>query len=682
MLLWIALLPFIGFLINTFGARKLSQKVTGAVASLVMLAAFGVSVVAVGQLSSLPAEAREISQTIFTWIESADFQVPLGLRLDPLSALMILVVTGIGFLIHVYSIAYMIEEESHEYARYFAYLNLFAAFMLLLVLGDNFLVLFIGWEGVGLCSYLLIGFWYKKRVAADAGKKAFIVNRIGDVAFVLGVLLAFTQFGTVNFEELNSVMATLPAETTFGVISAIALLLFIGATGKSAQIPLYVWLPDAMEGPTPVSALIHAATMVTAGVYLIGRNAVLFAHAPEVLTIIAVIGTVTALWAGAIGMVQNDIKRVLAYSTVSQLGYMFMAMGVGAYAAGIFHLFTHAFFKALLFLGSGAVIHALAGEQDLRRMGGLKAKLPVTYWTFLIGALAIAGVPGLAGFFSKDEILYRTFAAGHPVLWTVGAVTSLMTAFYMFRLVFMAFHGERREAGFEGSGHQASRPHFSPAEFAASLGLDFAVAPSFPASPQASAADHTAHLHDAPRSMAIPLVVLAIGSVVAGYLNVPAGLGGSAFLEHFLEPSLRVPAMPGAHAVAGHADHTLEIVLMIVSSLIAVSGIAIASFLYLRRPDIPDALAAKFPDAYAFLVHKAYIDELYDAVFVQPIKALSANVLWKADVRLIDGAVNGTGRIVVGAGSLARRIQTGSVRVYAVSVLFGAVMIVGYYLWS
>ena len=700
MLIWIALLPFIGFLINTVGARRLSKNLIGAVASLVMLASFGVSVTAVNQLSSLPADAREISQTIFTWIASADFQVPLGLRLDPLSALMILAVTGVGFLIHVYSIAYMIEEAPPEYARYFAYLNLFAAFMLLLVLGDNFLVLFIGWEGVGLCSYLLIGFWYQNNFAADAGKKAFIVNRIGDVAFVLGVLLAFTQFGTVNIEELNGAMAGMPAESTFGVISAIALLLFIGATGKSAQIPLYIWLPDAMEGPTPVSALIHAATMVTAGVYLIGRNAVLFAHAPEVLMIVAVIGTATALWAGAIGMVQNDIKRVLAYSTVSQLGYMFMAMGVGAYAAGIFHLFTHAFFKALLFLGAGAVIHALAGEQDLRRMGGLKKELPVTYWTFLIGALAIAGVPGLAGFFSKDEILYRTFAGGHRVLWTVGAVTSLMTAFYMFRLVFMAFHGERRDVGADAAAGHA-HAHFNPADFAAKLGLDFSIAPSYsPPDHQASVAQgpaaahgqnreaqsshvhHTSHLHDAPRSMAVPLIVLAIGSVAAGYLNVPAGLGGSAFLEHFLEPSLHVPAMEGAHAAAEHADHTLETVLMIVSSLIAVSGIAIAWVLYVKRPNVPSALASRFSGVYEFLVHKAYIDELYDAAIVQPIKALSENVLWRADARLIDGAVNGAGRIVAETGSIVRRIQTGSVRAYAVSVLLGAVLIVGYYLWS
>jgi NADH-quinone oxidoreductase subunit L len=665
MLLWIPLLPFLGFLVNTFGARRLAKKAIGAVAAGAMGGAFMASVLAVRALVSLPAEGREVTETIFTWIGSADFQVPLGLRLDPLSAVMILVVTGIGFLIHLYSTAYMVDEEPHEYARYFAYLNLFAAFMLLLVLGENFLVLFVGWEGVGLCSYLLIGFWYKNRSAADAGKKAFIVNRIGDVAFILGVLLAFTQFGSVNFKELNGLVAGFRPEETFGVVSAIALLLFIGATGKSAQIPLYVWLPDAMEGPTPVSALIHAATMVTAGVYLIGRNAVIFAHAPEVLTIVAVVGTATALWAGAIGMVQNDIKRVLAYSTVSQLGYMFMAMGAGAYAAGIFHLFTHAFFKALLFLGSGAVIHALAGEQDLRHMGGLKKELPVTYWTFLVGALAIAGVPGLAGFFSKDEILYRTFAGGHTLLWTVGAITSLMTAFYMFRLVFLAFHGERRtDAEAVARGAASRRPA--------------AHEPSEAGTPHA----HHAHLHDAPRAMAMPLIVLAIGSALAGYLNVPEALGGSAFLEHFLEPSLRIPSVEGMHGAAEHASHSLEMALMIVSSLIAIGGIGVAAFLYLKRPTIPDAMAARFPGVYRFLVNKGYIDELYDALVVQPVTSLSEHVLWKADARVIDGAVNGMGQIVAEAGGLLRQMQTGSLRMYAVSVLFGAVMIVGYYLWS
>jgi NADH-quinone oxidoreductase subunit L len=665
MLLWIPLLPFVGFLVNTFGARRLPKKAFGAVASGAMGGAFMASVLAVRALVSLPVEEREVTETIFTWIGSADFQVPLGLRLDPLSAVMILVVTGIGFLIHLYSTAYMIEEEPHEYARYFAYLNLFAAFMLLLVLGENFLVLFVGWEGVGLCSYLLIGFWYKNRFAADAGKKAFVVNRIGDVAFVLGVLLAFTQFGSVNFKELNGLVAGLRPEETFGVVSGIALLLFIGATGKSAQIPLYVWLPDAMEGPTPVSALIHAATMVTAGVYLIGRNAVIFSHAPEVLTIVAVIGTATAFWAGAIGMVQNDIKRVLAYSTVSQLGYMFMAMGVGAYAAGIFHLFTHAFFKALLFLGSGAVIHALAGEQDLRHMGGLKKELPVTYWTFLLGALAIAGVPGLAGFFSKDEILYRTFAGGHTLLWTVGAITSLMTAFYMFRLVFLAFHGERRTDAEAVARGAHSRIRSADLQVGSDAGTPHA---------------HHTHLHDAPPAMAMPLIVLAIGSVLAGYLNVPAALGGSAFLEHFLEPSM--PSVEGMHGAAEHAGHSLGMALMIVSSLIAIGGIGVAAFLYLMRPAIPDAMAARFAGVYRFLVNKGYLDELYDAVVVQPIKSLSEHVLWKADVRVIDGAVNGMGQIVGESGALLRQMQTGSLRTYAVSVLFGAVMIVGYYLWS
>ena len=361
-------------------------------------------------------------QDVYTWMSSGPLQIPLALRLDPLSALMILVVTGIGSLIHIYSTAYMHEERDGEYARYFSYLNLFAAFMLVLVLGASFPVMFVGWEGVGLCSYLLIGFWFKKKSAADAGKKAFIVNRIGDFGFILGMLLIFVLFGTLDFQEVAAALENAPIEHgAMGVMTIATLLLFLGATGKSAQIPLYVWLPDAMEGPTPVSALIHAATMVTAGVYMIGRNAVLFSHAPMTLAVVAGIGIATALMAGTIGLVQNDIKRVLAYSTVSQLGYMFLAMGVGAYAAGIFHLYTHAFFKALLFLGSGAVIHALAGEQDIRNMGGLKKELPITYWTFLIGAIAIAGVPPLAGFFSKDEILYRTFTSQTPAGFCCGA---------------------------------------------------------------------------------------------------------------------------------------------------------------------------------------------------------------------------------------------------------------------
>src|SRR5882762_5173053 len=480
MLLLIPLLPFIGFLVNASIGRRLSKAAAGALACGAMAGSFLVSLLEVWRLAAKEPASRAIANQVFTWISSGDFTAAFTLRVDPLAAVMILVVTGIGSLIHIYSTAYMHEETDSEYARYFSYLNLFASFMLVLVLGANFLVLFVGWEGVGLCSYLLIGFWFQKKSASDAGKKAFIVNRVGDFGFILGVLLAFVRFGTIDFQEIARAAAAVSPETGFGTISMITLLLFVGATGKSAQIPLYVWLPDAMEGPTPVSALIHAATMVTAGVYMIGRNAVLFRHGPETLAIVAGIGVATALMAGTIGLVQNDIKRVLAYSTVSQLGYMFLAMGVGAYGAGIFHLYTHAFFKALLFLGSGAVIHALAGEQDLRRMGGLKKDLPITYWTFLIGAMAISGVPLLSGFFSKDEILFQTYATGHLLLWTVGLLTSLLTAVYMFRIVFLAFHGPS---------------HSAPG----------AVAPG---------TQHPgAHRHDAPPPMALALIVLAIGSI-------------------------------------------------------------------------------------------------------------------------------------------------------------------------
>ena len=444
MLLFIPLLPLLGFLVNALAGTRLSKAASGGLAVGAMFLSFAVAAVASWSLLQLAPGARVIDQVLYNWIPSGDLQVNFALRLDPLSMVMILVVTGIGALIHLYSTGYMHEETDSEYARYFSYLNLFAAFMLVLVLAPNFLVMFVGWEGVGLCSYLLIGFWYQKQSAADAGKKAFIVNRVGDFGFLLGVLLLFSRFGTLDFRHLAGAVSSLAPETAFGTVSIAALLLFVGATGKSAQIPLYVWLPDAMEGPTPVSALIHAATMVTAGVYMIGRNAVLFSHAPGVLEIVGIIGAATALMAATIGLVQNDIKRVLAYSTVSQLGLMFLAMGVGAYAAGIFHLYTHAFFKALLFLGSGAVIHALSGEQDLRRMGGLRRELPITYWTFLVGTLAISGVPLLAGFFSKDELLYRAFANGHPWLWLTGSVASLLTACYMFRLVFLAFFGERR----------------------------------------------------------------------------------------------------------------------------------------------------------------------------------------------------------------------------------------------
>jgi NADH-quinone oxidoreductase subunit L len=665
----IPLLPFAGFVVNAFFGRRLPKSISGGVACLVMLAAFGVSLASV--FTMLASPDRAIEQTVYSWIASGSLSIGATFRVDPLTSVMILVITGIGSLIHIYSTAYMHEETDSEFARYFSYLNLFAAFMLVLVLGANFPMMFVGWEGVGLCSYLLIGFWYRKQSATDAGKKAFIVNRVGDFAFILGTLLLFQQFGTLDFQGVASKVAALPVETHWGVLSVASLLLFIGATGKSAQIPLYVWLPDAMEGPTPVSALIHAATMVTAGVYMIGRNAVLFSHAPEAMQVVAVIGAATALFAGTIGLVQNDIKRVLAYSTVSQLGYMFLAMGVGAFSAGIFHLYTHAFFKALLFLGSGAVIHALHGEQDLRRMGGLKRELPITYWTFLIGAIAIAGVPGLAGFFSKDQILDEAYVTGHTTLWVVGVLTALLTATYMFRLVFMAFHGERREAhAAAGHGH----------------GHDD------------HAHDHGGHLHDAPPAMALALIVLAIGSVVAGYVGVPEALGGHNEIEHYLAPSFAAhgaavagdaqPAEAG-HAEAAAAAHSSgeggglsEAALMGISIAVALAGIGIAWYFFMANPKAADSVAESAGPVHDLLLNKYYVDEIYDAAIVEPIVDVSRGGLWKiVDAEIIDGAVNGAGSFVSLGAGLLRRLQTGSVRVYAASLMLGVVTVLGYYVW-
>jgi NADH-quinone oxidoreductase subunit L len=712
----IPLLPFLGFLVNAALGRRLPKGVSGGLACVVMVASFAVAVLQVLALAGMPADAREIVQTVFTWMRSGDFTLDLTFRLDPLSAVMILVVTGIGSLIHVYSTAYMHEETDADYARFFSYLNLFVFFMLLLVLGSNFLVMFVGWEGVGLCSYLLIGFYYVKKSAGDASKKAFIVNRVGDYAFVLGTLLAFVTFGTLDFQLIAAKATAMAPEASFGVLSLITLLMFVGATGKSAQIPLYTWLPDAMEGPTPVSALIHAATMVTAGVYMIGRNAVLFEHAPMTLGIVAAIGAATALFAGTIGLVQNDIKRVLAYSTVSQLGYMFLAMGVGAFGAGIFHLYTHAFFKACLFLGSGAVIHAQHGEQDIRHMGGLKKDLPITFWTFVVASVAIAGVPGLAGFFSKDEILVETFRHGHTWLWVIGVLTSLLTATYMFRLVFLTFFGERRHAPAHAHGQAAHDPgHGSHG--------------------------HGDHLHDAPPAMALALVVLAIGSVLAGYVGVPHALGGHNALGEWLHPAFvatpralaecNVPvALPGApagmtlaecapgdavpavastaataaeralpagaqepaagaaeaghEAPAGeaHDETALELTLMAVSSLIAFLGIGLAAFLWVKNPQIPASLAAGFPGLHRLLLNKYYVDEIYDAAIVHPIQRASTEGLWKGmDVKVVDGLVNLAGYLVAGVSAVLRLLQTGSVRSYAASTFVGVVLVLGYYLW-
>ncbi len=670
MLLLIPLLPFLGFVVNAAVGRRLSKSVSGGLACGVMVAAFLVAAVATWPL--LFGQAAPVEQVVYRWIASGDLDIAFALRLDQLATVMVLVVTGIGALIHIYSIGYMHEETDSEYARYFSYLNLFAAFMLVLVLAANFVVMFVGWEGVGLCSYLLIGFWFQKPSAIEAGKKAFVVNRVGDFGFLLGILLIFATFNTLDFQQLAGLVAPMPREVAGGTITLITLLLFAGATGKSAQIPLYIWLPDAMEGPTPVSALIHAATMVTAGVYMIARNAVLFGHAPETLAVVAVIGAATALVAGTIGLVQNDIKRVLAYSTVSQLGYMFLAMGAGAWAAGIFHLMTHAFFKALLFLGSGAVIHALAGEQDLRRMGGLKRDLPVTYWTFLAATLAISGVPLFSGFFSKDEILFRTYTAGFPILWGIGVVTALLTAVYMFRLVFLAFHGEPAAAAAHGDVHAGGH------------GVDA----------HAGHATH-GHLHDAPPSMAIPLIVLAIGSVLAGYVGVPHVLGGENRIERFLEPSFEahgpvtalhepMAAGPAEGAPAGGeaVPASTEFGLMGISTVLALSGIGIAAFFFLKRRDAADAMARRFAGVHRLLLNKYYVDELYNATIVQPIKRLSTGVLWKVvDAGVIDGAVNGTGLTVRGGAGLLRRLQTGSVRVSAAALFLGVVVIVGYYLW-
>jgi len=663
-LVLIPLLPFAGFLINAAFGRRLPKSVSGGVATGAMGLAFGLAIASVWRLLQQPADqgVRAIEQHLYSWIASGGLDIALAFRLDPLASVMVLVITGIGTLIHLYSTAYMHEESDAEFARYFSYLNLFAAFMLVLVLGSNFPVMFIGWEGVGLCSYLLIGFWFRKPSAADAGKKAFIVNRVGDFGFILGMLAIFVTFGTLDFQAVASAVSAIPVEASAGIVTMITLLLFLGATGKSAQIPLHVWLPDAMEGPTPVSALIHAATMVTAGVYMIGRNAVLFSHAPVTLEVVAIVGCVTALMAGTIGLVQTDIKRVLAYSTVSQLGYMFLAMGVGAFAAGIFHLYTHAFFKALLFLGSGAVIHALHGEQDLRHMGGLRRELPITYWTFLIGTLAIAGVPLLSGFFSKDEILWKTFSEGHPVLWALAVLTAFLTATYMFRLLYLTFFGERRHPAAE-TAHHAGATHGA----------------------------HTSHeagghgrLHDAPPAMAIALVVLAVGSIVAGYIGVPHALGGHNRIDAFLEPSFHAPGAATEHAADAAAAHGTgtELALMALSTIVALAGIGVATLLFLRRPGLSAALAERFRGVHRLLLNKYYVDEVYHGAIVQPVKRASTTVLWRGvDAGVIDGTVNGVGLAVRGWSAILRRMQTGSVRAYAMSMFLAAVAIVGYYLW-
>ncbi len=699
-LIWlIPILPGIGAALNGLvGIRAFSKQTSGLVACATMGGAFLLSVYAFFQLLGLPEADRFYQQEIADWIPpipldtvngSGIFKAPWSFTLDPLSGMMLLVVTGIGLLIHIYSTAYMDHEPRGAYARFFCYLNLFCFFMLTLVLGSNFLVMFVGWEGVGLCSYLLIGFWYHKQSATDAGKKAFIVNRVGDWGFVLGIFLVFFTFGTIDFHEVAEAASAMPVETSalgFGVVSLICLFLFIGATGKSAQIPLYIWLPDAMEGPTPVSALIHAATMVTAGVYMVCRNAVLFTHAPMIMTVIAVVGALTALVAATIGLVQTDIKKVLAYSTVSQLGYMFLATGVGAFGAAAFHLMTHAFFKALLFLGSGSVIHAMNDEQEMTKMGGLRRHMPVTYLTMFVGALAIAGVPGLSGFFSKDEILAYTFMSS-PALWGVGAITAAMTAFYMFRLIYMTFHGEYRgpawEQGDDG-GHDAH-------------GDD--------------AGHHAWHgPHESPRAMTVPLMVLAVGAVVAGYVGIPAVLGEPFgipnAIEHYLEPSFVAGEAGAEHArEVPHLSHAAELGLMGFSVMLALAGIFLARRNYEQEPEVAEQWATSFAGPHRVLTNKYYVDEFYEATVIAGTMS-SARGLFAVDRRVVDGAVNGTGWVTIVSSWVShvidkyvvdgivnlvgntcreasysfRRVQTGLIQNYAFATLAGVFAFVTWYL--
>jgi NADH-quinone oxidoreductase subunit L len=629
----ILLLPLAGAAVNGLLGRRLPERLVSLVGCGTVAGSFALSLRAFFELLAQPHDARSAVQTLFTWIAAGGFVAKAELYLDPLAGVMILVVTGVGFLIHVYSTGYMHGEAG--YYRFFAYLNLFMFSMLVLVLAGNFLLMFVGWEGVGLCSYLLIGYYFDRKSAGDAAKKAFIVNRIGDVGFMLGILAVYATFHSLDFSAVFGQIAgspeRFPVESGVGILTGIALLLFVGATGKSAQVPLYVWLPDAMEGPTPVSALIHAATMVTAGVYMVVRCAPIFSRAPIALEVVASIGMLTAFLAATIGLVQTDIKRVLAYSTVSQLGYMFAAAGVGAFSAGIFHLMTHAFFKALLFLGAGSVIHVLGGEQNLLAMGGLRRHAPVTHATMLIGALAISGVFPLAGFFSKDEILWSAFAAGRPVIYAVGLVTAGLTAFYMFRLICLAFYGQER------------------------------IAPGA-----------RAHLHESPPSMTVPLVALAALSVVGGWIGLPGWMGENRF-ESFLEPSLRFAHV--AERVA--APHVLEVGLALVSLAASFAGIFTAYRLYVARPVI--GRAPQWPVLHRLLARKYFVDEIYDEAIVHPAERASRELLWRGiDAGLIDGMVNGVGRALAGAGAVLRHVQNGLVRSYASWILLGAVAVLLY----
>ncbi len=634
-LVWlIPVFPLVGFLINGLIGRNFSEKTIGWIGALSVGASFVVALLIFQDLLRLAPENRSVQKIVYTWMLSGDLSVPVGFLMDPLSMIMILVVSGVGCLIHIYSIGYMHGETG--FRRFFCYLNLFVFNMLILVSSNNFMLMFVGWEGVGLCSYLLIGYYYEKQSASDAGKKAFVVNRVGDFGFLLAMFLIFSLFGTFNYGD---VMSAAPEKLAPGglMVTMITLLLFVGATGKSAQIPLYTWLPDAMEGPTPVSALIHAATMVTAGVYMVARCSVLFALAPVSMTVVAVIGGATAFFAATIGMTQFDIKRVLAYSTISQLGYMFMACGVGAFASAIFHLMTHAFFKALLFLAAGSVMHAMSGELDMRKMGALKGKLPYTHMTYLFGTLAIAGIFPFAGFFSKDEILFYSLQR-HFGFWLLGAIAAVMTSFYMFRSVFMTFYGKSR------------------------------------VEPEAA---H--HLHESPPLMTVPLMILAFLSLVGGLIGIPILEGYHKFGD-FLNP-IFAPAKAILDHGVHHAEHpsvAAEIALMAVSLGIAVFGLVTARYMYVTHVQASDRVVEKMPELHNLVYNKYWIDELYDYLFVDSIVKFS-KMLWKEfDELIIDGAVNGVAKVTRGIGSLLSYLESGLVKDYALSILFGATVVIGY----
>ncbi|MBZ0200163.1 MAG: NADH-quinone oxidoreductase subunit L [Ignavibacteriaceae bacterium] len=626
------LLPLLGFLINgVFGSKIKNEKIIGVIGSGTIGLSFLIVLFAFIETLKLPAESRQTIVSLFTWLDVGGLQVNIAYQVDQLSLTMALIVTGVGFIIHVYSIGYMRGDKG--FWRFFSYLNLFIFAMMNLIMADNFVLLFLGWEGVGLCSYLLIGFWYdrkfEKGTTGDAAKKAFIVNRIGDFGFLLGMFLIYMTFNSLNFNDVFSRAASFGVSES--VFTFIALFLFIGATGKSAQIPLFVWLPDAMAGPTPVSALIHAATMVTAGVYMVARCSIIFASAPAIMTLIAIIGLLTAFFAATVGLVQNDIKKVLAYSTVSQLGYMFLGLGVGAFSAGIFHVMTHAFFKALLFLGAGSVIHSMHEEQNIQNYGGLKKYMPHTAFTFLIAALAISGVPIFSGFFSKDEILWYSFANGGLFYWVIGAFTALLTAFYMFRLYFLTFEGKERFG-------------------------------------------HEKHPHESPKLMTIPLIVLAVLAAIGGLIGIPevfSGEHGNLF-HSWLEPIFKNANMKLAF-YSSHS-HLQEIVLMVISVAGAIGSILFARYVYLKNPSIAQKTSQKFAGFYKLLFNKYYVDETYDAVIVNPIKKSSESFLWKiADDKIIDGLVNGTAALIASVSENIRKMQTGVAQFYAVVMMIGVV---------